>query len=155
MISKRRSACGECNRSFVKDLGDAGAILSPMLRNTIWRRLGYRKKDVICWDCVRNRARHHLERPIQDEDWQVCKATLRLGAYWHFPHEDVPSNLRPWFEAASLFFRRANAGFMTKETQVNLLGMFYAVIESEGKEPRFSREVYSLRDALGLEKSTE
>ncbi len=44
---------------------------------------------------------------------------------------------------------------MTKETQVNLLGMFYAVIESEGKEPRFSREVYSLRDALGLEKSTE
>src|SRR3546814_4349352 len=80
----------------------AGAILAPMLQNAIWKRLGYRKKDVICWDCVRSRAKQRLGRPLRDQDWQTCRATLLLGAYWHFPRDEVPPHLRPWFEAASL-----------------------------------------------------
>src|SRR3546814_9236384 len=61
-ISTRRRVCGECHRCFVRDLADAGAILAPMLQNAIWKRLGYRKKVVICWDCVRSRAKQRLDR---------------------------------------------------------------------------------------------
>src|SRR3546814_5033218 len=86
-ISTRRRVCGECHRCFVRDLADAGAILAPMLQNAIWKRLGYRKKDVICWDCVRSRAKQRLGRPLRDQDWQTCRATLLLGAYWHFPRD--------------------------------------------------------------------
>lgn len=152
-ISTRRRVCGECHRYFVRDLADAGAILAPMLQNAVWKRLGYGKKDVICWDCVRNRAQQRLGRSLRDRDWQTCIATLRLGAYWHFPRNEVPPHLRPWFEAASLYFRRAAAGIMAKNTQAELLSMFYAVVETEGREPAFSRTVYGFREALGLERS--
>src|SRR3546814_11911163 len=79
-ISTRRRVCGECHRCFVRDLADAGAILAPMLQNAIWKRLGYRKKDVICWDCVSSRAKQRLGRPLRDQAWQTCRATLLLGA---------------------------------------------------------------------------
>ena len=152
-ISTRRRVCGECHRFFVASLADAGVMLAPMLQNAVWKRLGYGKKDVICWDCVRIRAQQRLGRPLRDQDWQTCKATLRLGAYWHFPRDDVPSRLRPWFEAASLYFRRADAGIMAKETRAELLSMFNAVVESEGREPTFSRMVSRFREALGIDQS--
>src|SRR3546814_2905511 len=130
-ISTRRRVCGECHRCFVRDLADAGAILAPMLQNAIWKRLGYRKKDVICWDCVRSRAKQRLGRPLRDQDWQTCRATLLLGAYWHFPRDEVPPHLRPWFEAASLYFRRAAAGIMRSEEHTSelqsLMRISYAV----------------------------
>src|SRR3546814_7371036 len=84
-ISTRRRVCGECHRYFVRDLADAGVMLAPMLQNAIWKSLGYRKKDVICWDCVGSRAQQRLGRPLRAQDWQTCRATLLLGAYWHFP----------------------------------------------------------------------
>src|SRR3546814_11023362 len=82
----------------------------------------------------------------------TCRATLLLGAYWHFPRDEVPPHLRPWFEAASLYFRRAAAGIMAKERQAELLNMFYAVLDTDGREPAFSRTVDALREALGVEK---
>ena len=87
-ISTRRRVCGECHRYFVRDIADAGVMLAPMLQNAIWKRLGYRKKDVIYWDCVRSRAQQRLGRPLRDRDWQTCKATLLLGAYWHWPRDE-------------------------------------------------------------------
>lgn len=153
-ISTRRRVCGECHRHFVRDFADAGAILAPMLQNAIWKRLGYRKKDVICWDCVRSRAQQRLGHPLRDRDWQTCRATLLLGAYWHFPRDQVPPHLRPWFEAASLYFHRAAAGVMAKETQAELLNMFYAVLDTGGREPAFGRTVDAFREALGVEKSS-
>jgi hypothetical protein len=42
---------------------------------------------------------------------------------------------------------------MAKETQAELLNMFYAVVETEGREPAFSRSVDALREALGIKKS--
>lgn len=116
-ISTRRRICGECQRHFVNDIADAGVMLAPMLQNAIWKQLGYHKKDVICWDCVHSRAQQRLGRPLQDRDWQTCKATLRLGAYWHWPREDVPARLRPWFEAASLYFPVQPPELSQKETQ--------------------------------------
>src|SRR3546814_4635767 len=94
---------------------------APMLQDAIWKRLGYRKKDVICWECVRGRAQERLGRPLRDQDWLICRATLMLGAYWHWPRDEVPSHLRPWYEAASLHFRRAAAGMLARETQTAML----------------------------------
>src|SRR3546814_19132340 len=102
-ISTRRRVCGECHRCFVRDLADAGAILAPLLQNAIWKRLGHRTKDVICWDCVPNRAKQRLGRPLRDQDWQTCRATLLLCAYCLFPRDEVPPLLSPRFES-TLFF---------------------------------------------------
>lgn len=64
----------------------------------------------------------------------------------------MPPHLRPWFEAASLYFRRAAAGIVAKNAQAELLSLFYAVVETEGREPGFSRTVGAFREALGLER---
>src|SRR3546814_4936751 len=49
---------------------------------------------------------------------------------------------------------RAAAGIMAKERQAELLNMFYAVLDTDGREPAFSRTVDALREALGVEKSS-
>ncbi len=44
---------------------------------------------------------------------------------------------------------------MARETQTELLSMFYAVVETEGREPTFGRKVAAFRTALGIKELPE